>query len=428
MPTAVAKNDAVDAAVTGNVRRRNALRLLFVAFADSIHTARWAAQLTGLGWDLHVFAVTHKPPCPELQGLTLHRLVASPRSRSSVPQRAFYWPLSRGETRLTTLLERTEYYSAASRLARLIEALKPDIVHSLEMQSAGYLTLQARRRMRAPFPAWIYSCWGNDIHYFGRQPQHVSRIREVLSHCDYLFTDCHRDVALAREYGFTGELLGVYPGGGGYELAKAREMWQPGSIASRRVIAIKGYNGGPSVGRGLVAIEAVRRCAAQVSGYEVVVYSAAPEVRAAVANLERDFGMRVSIMPACHHAEILRLMGCSRIAVGLGLSDGSPNTLLESMIMGAFPIQSDTVSTREWITSGDNGLLVPPEDPEEVAIAIRRALGEDELVEHAAKVNARIADERLERDRIRDEVRSLYKRVAMSDIRGDRRRMRVTPA
>ena len=399
--------------MTGSARRRSALRLLFVAFADSIHTARWTAQLNGLGWDLHVFAVTHKQPCPELQAVTVHRLVESPLSRANVPQQAFYWPLPRGETRLTTLLERTDYYSAASRLARLIDSLKPDIVHSMEMQNAGYLTLLARRRVRSPFPTWIYSCWGNDIYFFGRQPQHASRIREVLSHCDYLFTDCHRDVALAREYGFAGELLGVYPGGGGYELAKAREMRQPGSIALRRVIAIKGYNGGPSVGRGLVAIEALRRCAAQVRGYEVVVYSAAPELREAVANLDREFGIRVFIMPASHHAEILRLMGRSRIALGLGLSDGTPNALLESMIMGAFPIQSDSLSTREWITSGENGLLVPPEDPEEVAAAIRRALAEDELVEHGARVNAQIADERLECDRIRDEVRALYKRVAM---------------
>ena len=399
-------------------RQRSGLRLLFVAFADSIHTARWTAQLTGLGWDLHVFAVTHKPPCPELQGVTVHRLVESPRSRSSVSQQAIRWPLSRGETRLTQLLERTEYYSPASRLARVIEAVEPDIVHSMEMQNAAYLTLEARRRMRTPFPTWIYSCWGSDIYHFGGQSEHEPRIRDVLTHCDYMFADCRRDVLLAREFGFVGEVLGVYPGGGGFDLAKARAMRQPGSVASRRVIAIKGYNGGPLESRGLIAIEALRSCAAQLAGYEVVVYSAAPEVSAAVTNLQRDFRIRVSVKPAARHAEVLRLMGQSRVAIGLGLSDGSPNTMLESMIMGAFPIQSDTISTREWITSGGNGFLVPPESPEDVAVAIRRALAEDELVEHAAEANAQIADEKLERERIRDEVRSLYKRVVMFKQRG----------
>ena len=391
------------------------MRLLFVAFADSIHTARWTSQLAGLGWDLHVFAVTHKPPCPELRGVTVHRLVESPRSQCEAPQQSIHWPLSRGETRLTTLLERTKRYSPASRLARVIDSVKPHIVHSLEMQNGAYLTLEARRRMRTPFPTWIYSSWGSDIYHFGRQPQHASRIREVLAHCDYLFADCQRDVLLAREYGFAGELLGIYPGGGGFDLAKMREMRQVGSVASRRVIAIKGYSGGPFDGRALVVIEALRRCAPQLAGYETVVYSAAPEVRAAVAKLERDCGIGISIMPASRHAEILRLMGRSRIAIGLGLSDGTPNTMLESMIMGAFPIQSDTVSTREWITSGSNGLLVPPESPEDVAAAIRRALVDDTLVQQAAEINTRIADEKLGRDRIRDEVISLYERVAMDE-------------
>ena len=405
--------------VTGNAQYRSGLRLLFVAFADSIHTARWTSQLTGLGWDLHIFAVTHRPPGPELRGVTVHRLVESPRSRSEAPQRAIHWPLSRGDTRLTQWLERTQHYSPASRLARVIDSVKPHIVHSLEMQNGAYLTLEARRRMRAPFPPWIYSCWGSDLYHFGRQPQHAARIREVLSHCNYLFTDCQRDVLLARDYGFAGELLGIYPGGGGFDLAKMREMRQA-DVTSRRVIAIKGYSGGPFGARGLVAVEALRHCAPQLAGYETVVYSAAPEVRATVANLERDCGVRASIVPASCHTEILQLMGRSRIAISLGLSDGTPNTMLESMIMGAFPIQSDTVSTREWITSGCNGLLVPPESPEEVAAAIRRALADDTLVQHAAEVNARIADEKLRRDRIRDEVISLYERVAMIQGAGSR--------
>ena len=136
-------------------------------------------------------------------------------------------------------------------------------------------------------------------------------------------------------------------------------------------------------------------------------------MRTAVAKLQADTRVRISVMPHSSHAEMLRLMGRSRVAIGLGLSDGSPNTMLESMIMGAFPIQSDTVSTREWITSGSNGLLVPPESPEEVAAALRRALSDEDLVEHAAEANALIADERLAQDRIRKEVVSLYQRVAV---------------
>jgi len=397
-----------------NVKARGGLRVLFVAFADSIHTARWTAQLAGLGWDLHVFAVTHKAPCPELQGVTVHRLVESPGSRSAAPQQAIYWPLRRGETRVVDWLERAQYYSPAARLVRAIESLQPDVVHSLEMQNGAYLTLEARRRMGAAFPVWIYSSWGSDLYHFGQRPEHTPRIREVLGHCDYMFADCQRDVRLARQYGFAGELLGVYPVGGGFDLPRLREMRQPGSVSSRRVIAVKGYQGGPFEARGVSAIEALRKCASQLADYEIVAYSAAPEVRTALTKLARDFGVRTSVLPASHHQEVLRLMGRARVSLGLGLSDGTPNTMLESMIMGAFPIQSDTLSTREWITNGVNGQMVPPDSPEEIAGALARALADDALVEQAAQDNARLADERLGRERIRGEVVSLYERAAKS--------------
>jgi glycosyltransferase involved in cell wall biosynthesis len=116
-------------------------------------------------------------------------------------------------------------------------------------------------------------------------------------------------------------------------------------------------------------------------------------------------------IPQSLHADIFRLMGRSRIAIGLGMSDGSPNTMLEAMIMGVFPIQSDTISRGEWIDNGRNGLLVPPKDPEVVA-AIRRAITDSSLVKCADDINVRIADERLDRERIRREVVSLYAHAA----------------
>lgn len=80
--------------------------------------------------------------------------------------------------------------------------------------------------------------------------------------------------------------------------------------------------------------------------------------------------------------------------------------------MGALPIQSDTVSTGEWITDGVNGLLVPPEDVDRVAAAVRRALLDDDLVDQAAQLNYQMAMERLDVALIQPQVCALYERVA----------------
>ena len=55
--------------------------------------------------------------------------------------------------------------------------------------------------------------------------------------------------------------------------------------------------------------------------------------------------------------------------------------------MGTFPVQSYTSAADEWITDGETGFLVPPEDPEMVEIALRKALTNDQLVDNAAQKN-----------------------------------------
>jgi glycosyltransferase involved in cell wall biosynthesis len=86
--------------------------------------------------------------------------------------------------------------------------------------------------------------------------------------------------------------------------------------------------------------------------------------------------------------------------------------MLEAMVMGALPIQSDTISTAEWINHGENGLLVPPEEPEAIADAIRRAVSDDDLVNRAAELNFEVAQKRLDQEVIRPQVIQLYEKVA----------------
>jgi len=284
------------------------------------------------------------------------------------------------------------------------------------MQYGGYLALESRERlMGRPFPPWVHSSWGSDIFYFGQLPEHEGRVREVLAACDYYITDCHRDTRLARQFGFMGDVLGVFPVAGGYDLERMRRFRQPAPVSSRKVIALKGYhddNVNGFGGRALIALQALHDCADSLAGHEVMIYSADPSVQIAADHISRITGLRLTVLPHAPHIEIVRLMGRSRIAIGVGVTDGTPNAMLEAMAMGAFPIQSDTISTAEWITDGENGLLIPPEDSQAIANAIRRALSDDALVDRAAKINAQITAERIDRSVTQPQVIAMYEKVA----------------
>lgn len=395
--------------------RRGRPRILLVAMAESVHTARWLSQVRDQGWDVHLFPVSDLPLHVDLRDVTVHGPVRRrrPDLDRSVRQRGVPWPLRRGSVRLGWALERLPRMARAARLARVISSIAPDVVHSLEMQHAGYLTLESRAFLPpGGFPPWIYSCWGSDLYFFGSQDDHVDRIKGVLAACDYLITDCDRDHHLADELGFGGTFLGVIPGPGGFPIERMRRLRSDGPSSARRTIALKGNHDERWVGRALVALEALHRVAGELEGYEVVVYSAEPNVEHAAAFLQRIDGVAVTVLPYSVPDELVALMGRARIAIAVNVSDGTPNAMLEAMIMGALPIQSDTVSTAEWISDGENGLLVGPEDADGIEAALRRALADDDLVNRAAQRNAALTDERVDYAVVAPRVVELYRRVA----------------
>lgn len=393
------------------------MRILFVAIASSIHTARWIGQLAANGWDLHLFPSHDSPTNPELRGVTLHDgLLRQPTLDLRQPGA---WPLPLGgreadAERALKFLRRSEALqrwnaSPAERLARLVRKLQPDLVHALEMQYAGYLVLEAKKLLGAGFPPWAMSIWGSDLALYSRTAEHRPRIQQVLAACDYFGCECERDVHLARQLGFNGQVLPRLPMFGGLNLAAAEALRSPGVPSARRLIALKGYQGW--AGRALVALRALALCAGALSGYRLAIYLANPDVALAAQLLAADTGLEVQIVPPSSHAEILRLHGQARLSIGLSLTDGLPASLVEAMWMGSFPIQSNTGCAQDWIEDGHTGLLVPPEDPQEVAAAIRRGVSADALVDQAAPLNARRVAEHLEAGHIHDQVVAMYREI-----------------
>ena len=112
----------------------------------------------------------------------------------------------------------------------------------------------------------------------------------------------------------------------------------------------------------------------------------------------------------------MRRFGAARIHVGLSISDGISQSLIESMVMGAFPIQSCTACANEWIENGKSGFLVPPEDPYRVAEALRCALTDDHLVDQAAILNAETAQQHLAYAHVKGKVVEMYKSIFAASV------------
>jgi glycosyltransferase involved in cell wall biosynthesis len=122
-------------------------------------------------------------------------------------------------------------------------------------------------------------------------------------------------------------------------------------------------------------------------------------------------GGSVELLAPRLHAEMAEVYRGAQIIVSPSIHDGTPNTLLEGMACGCFPVAGDLESIREWITPGVNGLLVDAGDPSALAAAVLSALKNEDLRKQAAGLNEAIIAERAGYTRCMARVEEFYKDI-----------------
>lgn len=391
------------------------MKILFVAFPGHAHTMRWISQLTDQGWDIHLFPSVNQAPHVELKQVTVHTAKQHQSSQHSAdlkfvgrhPYKPFWRYLL--VRLLRTLRVLPPAPTPAEALAKTIEAVQPDIIHALELQHAGYLVLEAKRLLKTALPPLIITNWGSDIYLFGQLDAHREKIIDLLRTADYYTCECERDVMLARSLGFVGKVLPVMPNGGGFHLEKLTQLGATIPPSQRRLIILKGYQNWS--GRALFALRALELCAERLAGYEVLIYLADKDVQIAAELFAKRTGVTVDCMAWSPHDAMMQKFGAARLYIGVNISDGVSTSMLEALVMGAFPIQANTACADEWLQHGQNGMLVHPEDVEGIAAALRVALADDALVDGAAVQNRKLAQERLDYTRLKAVAVSFYTTV-----------------
>lgn len=379
--------------------------VVLVCMADSIHSARWIGQFVDQHVDFVVF--------PSTPNRRVHPLIAG-WVAGAQPMTVLVVPFS-GALSIPLwgmdLIFRD--HLRGFLLRRILRQVRPDFVHALELQHGGYITSRALDALDSP-PPFIATNWGSDIFWFQRYPAHLRRLRHLLAQATHYSAECQRDVDLAISYGFTGTAFPVFPNTGGFSrTALTREMSAP---SSRTVIAVKGYEGW--VGRASLALKALEEVKDLLAGYRVVIFSANLKTQRLAVSLAQRAGLDVTwhAKKSLSHDRMMEIFSSSRAYIGISLSDGISTSLLESMVNGSFPIQTNTSCASEWITEGLSGFTVDARDPASISDGLRRALTDNDLVDSAARVNSATAQARLDEQIGRRNSFRFYALGSSSDI------------
>lgn len=101
--------------------------------------------------------------------------------------------------------------------------------------------------------------------------------------------------------------------------------------------------------------------------------------RASLEARAREAGVADRVRFVGHRSDVPELLAACDLFVLPSLVEGSPISVMEAMAAGRPVVATDIGGTNEVVLDGATGLLVPPADPEALAMAIRAVLGDAEL-------------------------------------------------
>lgn len=306
------------------------------------------------------------------------------------------------------------------KFLKIIQEVNPDIVHALRLPFEGMLASYTPKNIPL-----IVSTWGNDITLHARRNRLMGRYtRIVLDRANGLMADTGREIRLAGELGFDANIPTlVVPGSGGIDLDRILQKHELSSELEKTIPAGVPLIINPRGFRpGSVRNDVFFQAAAKVvkDRPEVHFVCAAMAGQKEAENWVRRLGIEknVHLLPYLTQERLWALFQRCMITVSVSEYDGTPNTLLEAMALGCFPICGDIESIREWIIDGENGLLIDPTDPDKLADAIRKALENGKLRESAGKKGLEIIKNRADRRKTEKLISEYYKRITTKTFPG----------
>ena len=411
------------------------MRILFLADGRSPTTVRYLAAVAALGHEIHlVSSYPCEAPDPVASFATLPIAFSNFVSGKSVGTRVGMISGGTDESRGLDLGSRMtasalavrrfrdfflafRYQSApfsipfsGRRFAAIAKKIRPDLIHALRIPFEGMTASYAPAR----YPLAV-SVWGNDLtlHAYGSAGM-MQLTRRTLARTNGLAADTRRDIRLARALGLAdGKATAVVPGNGGIDIPSLVLASEADAPILRRlppnrefILNPRGFR--PGSVRTDTFFGAVPIVARQFPNILFVCPAMADQPEALDWVRELKIERNVLLLPSLPQPDLWALFHHALMTITVSQHDGTPNSLLEAMTIGCFPVAGDIESLREWITPGVNGLLVDPNSPEELANAILSAMYNEGMRSRAARLNRGIVQERAEASRVQTEIEVFY--------------------
>lgn len=400
------------------------LKILFIGSGTSTHTYSWINLLDETRMNVRLFALPGGNP-PSYWNVRTYTTVLSrysPEADTPTRRRVYYQP-SFGIRILNRLWDTfvpgpdQDPSRIEKKLAEVIFKWKPDIIHTLGFDSASFFYQQVcDKHGVGDIGKWVAQARGGpDFKLNQYLPEKMEKIRRVLRNCDKFIADNQPNYDFAIANGLDASklsLLGVVSGMGGVDVEQLKGMWTDLPSRRGRIIVLPKTYEAPS-SKALPVFEAIKLAWDEIKPCEIhMLWMVQPEVRIWHQTLP------IEIQQACHlyeripRQQALDLVARARVLLAPSLTDGIPNSMLEAMALGAFPVVSPLDTITPVVREPENVLFARNLYPHEIASSLIRAMNNDRLVDDAAKANLQLVSRISNRAQIRPKLIEFYESLA----------------
>ncbi len=293
-------------------------------------------------------------------------------------------------------------------LNNIIKAVNPDLVHALRVPYEGMLASVVPEKIPL-----LVSIWGNDFTLHARANTKMGQLtRRVMERANGVLADVHRDITLAHQWGLSKHKPTlVVPGGGGIHLDEIKETANKDidhlDLPQKAPIIIN-PRGIRAYAKTDIFFQAIPTVLEEFPNAIFVCPGMRGKPEAEKWVNKFSLQKNVKLFDTLDQHTLWAVFHHSQLSLSITTHDGTPNTLIEAMACGCFPIAGDIDSIREWIVPGVNGLVVDPHDPKDLAKAIILALNNENLRKEAKIQNQDLIKTKAEVGLVRSLLRNFY--------------------
>ena len=331
-------------------------------------------------------------------GHDVHFICLSPSPPRDVPT----YNLGIGKTYSQTR-GKWKYPISMIRAKRLINEIKPDIIH------AHYATSGGLAALLTGFHPAVLTVHGSDLINGAKSVIWRPFLKKIFRYADCINVVSQELEDIAVSFGINKEKIEVFSPGidtNKFAFSEKPQFTRTSVlklICTRRIESVFDH---PTI---LNALVILKEKGIQFRMTFAGDGSLLDEMKKYADN--PGFGDSVNFLGRVPNDKLPELLSQNDIYLSASKWDGTSLSLLEAMACGLFPIVSDITSNSAWIKDGYNGFLHKVENSSDLANCILRLYDSPDIIQKAAQYNRQKVCEKADRNTNMKRLELVYRRL-----------------